>query len=199
MKKIALTAMGAVLLATGAMGGADAHAAKLDTNGQKVVVSQYGQQGYYYNSPAADITLLPEYATLAEKVDLSVLSTQIKEDNFNKRIILLNDTFGRTQYKSVFIKADNRLKVIDYSGGLIFNAVIDPTTVAPEPTEPTQPEVAKTPEEEALAGVDLTGYTSVVVEDNYNKRITLFKDANGHVQYKTIFVKKTGFVKVINL
>ena len=201
MKKIALTAMGAVLLATGAMGGADVHAAKID-NGQRIISSQYSQQGYQYHaSVATDITQLPEYATVAATVDLSTLSAQLVEDNFNTRVILLTDSFGRTQYKTLFVKTDNRLKVIDYSGGILFDAVIESTVVTPEPTPPVQPEApdtVKTPEEQALAGVDLTGYTAVVVEDNANKRTTLYKDANGHVKIKTLFMKRTGFVKVIN-
>ncbi|MEO4055622.1 hypothetical protein AAFN87_19695 [Solibacillus sp. CAU 1738] len=47
--------------------------------------------------------------------------------------------------------------------------------------------------------VDLSGYVAKVVEDNKGKRITLYKDAKGHVKYKTILVKKTGMVKVIKM
>ena len=47
--------------------------------------------------------------------------------------------------------------------------------------------------------VDLSGYDATVVEDNKGKRITLYKDAKGHVKYKTILVKKTGMVKVIKM
>ena len=58
----------------------------------------------------------------------------------------------------------------------------------------------QTPEYKKLSTtVNLSSYSVNVVEDNRGKRITLFKDANEHVRYKTIFVKKTGMVKVIKL
>ncbi|MGM9920369.1 MAG: hypothetical protein ACI33O_03930 [Bhargavaea sp.] len=56
------------------------------------------------------------------------------------------------------------------------------------------PEVPKT---ESI--IDMDGLTPKVVEDNYGKRIILYKDANSRPQYKTIFIKRTDMLKVIDL
>ena len=61
-------------------------------------------------------------------------------------------------------------------------------------------EIVQLPEYKTLsATTDLSGYSVHTVEDNSNKRILLFKDENGHAKYKTIFMKKSSIVKVINL
>lgn len=202
MKTLFVTAIGAVMLITGGI-FATSSGNPIEASAQKAIASPSYKNGEGVKEITADIKKLPEYKTLAKKVDLSRYSPRITEDNMNKRVIILKDGNNRDRFKSVFVKKENRLKVVDYRGGLIFNGIIEVaegTQVAPEAKPSVSNTIAQLPEYKTLAAsTDLSGYSAHVVEDNRNKRIILFKDADGHSQYKTIYVKKTGLVKVINL
>ncbi len=64
----------------------------------------------------------PEYAKIAETVDLTDHTTQTVTDNEGERILLFINHDGEKQYKSIFIKHDKRLKIIKLNGGgQIFN------------------------------------------------------------------------------
>lgn len=193
MKKVLFTAVvGALLLTVGGMTASNVDHTEAASND-----SRQGNQSHYISSEVT-LTSLPEYTTVAKKVDLKKYSAQIMQDNSAKRVIVFKASNGREQYKSVFIKNQKRLKVVDYKGGLIFNqsigANVQPTRLS------VSSEATQTPESKKLSStVNLSNYSTKVVENNKNKRITLYKDAKGHAQYKTIFVKKTGIVKVITL
>src|SRR5699024_12014030 len=58
-----------------------------------------------------------EYSILDKKLDMDNLSDEVVKDNDYKRIILLKDENEQPQYKSIYIKNKNRLKVIDLHGG----------------------------------------------------------------------------------
>ncbi|MDW0108482.1 hypothetical protein [Sporosarcina aquimarina] len=161
---------------------------------------------------ASSINGLPEYKTLAGAVDLTDLTPVIVSDNYNNRTILLKDANGREQYKSVFVKKTGLLKVINLKGqGVVIETVVKEDTVTPAPevkpeqkpeAKPEQPAstISSLPEYNTLsAHVDLNTLTPVVVSDNYNNRTILLKDANGHQQFKSIFVKRTNMLKIINL
>ncbi|KZE37526.1 hypothetical protein AV656_13285 [Bhargavaea cecembensis] len=47
--------------------------------------------------------------------------------------------------------------------------------------------------------IDTNGLTPEIVVDNYGKRILLFMDTSGQPIYKTIFIKRTNMLKVIDL
>lgn len=80
-----------------------------------------------------DLKDFPEYNMLAEKIDLNEYKGNVKTDNQGNRIILFEDDDGEKEYKSIFIKNDNRLKIIEFEDGnehddedkgLIYNEVI---------------------------------------------------------------------------
>lgn len=58
--------------------------------------------------------------------DLNSLTPEIEVDNDNKRIILFADDNDHKQYKSIFIKQKQRLKIIELNkdDGLLFNDTI---------------------------------------------------------------------------
>src|SRR5699024_12339840 len=58
--------------------------------------------------------------------DINSLTPEIETDNDNKRIILFADDNDRKQYKSIFIKQKQRLKIIELNkdDGLLFNDTI---------------------------------------------------------------------------
>jgi len=67
----------------------------------------------------------PEYETLVKEIDVDTLDAQIETDNPNKRVIIYADSDGRKQYKSIFIKKQDHLKIIHFDNdGEIFNEVI---------------------------------------------------------------------------
>lgn len=62
-----------------------------------------------------------ENELLEEHLPLDELTPQIKTDNQNKRIILFENQSGKKVYKSIFIKNDQHLKIIDLNGdGLVY-------------------------------------------------------------------------------
>ncbi|HLQ97156.1 MAG TPA: hypothetical protein VK135_00565 [Candidatus Dormibacteraeota bacterium] len=67
-----------------------------------------------------------ETQTLSEQIDLNALDPEIETDNQNNRVIIFSDDSHTKKYKSIFIKKQNRLKIISLDDdGQIFNEVID--------------------------------------------------------------------------
>lgn len=202
MKTLLAITVSAIMLVTGGIsavsGGQQAQASVQNTSTSSSI--QSGER-----ASSTDIKKLPEYETLKANIDLSNYKPGITEDNANKRVILLKDDNGRNRYKSVYIKREKRLKIVDFQGGLIFNGYIkketDTTTQTTKEAKASIPDtITKLPEYKTLADkADLSGYSAQIVEDNRGKRILLFKDASGQSKYKTIYVKSTSMVKIINL
>ncbi|ARF16535.1 hypothetical protein [Sporosarcina ureae] len=54
-----------------------------------------------------------EAEILEEHIPMDELTAQVEVDNQNKRIVLYENKSGQEVYKSIFIKDDNHLKIID--------------------------------------------------------------------------------------
>lgn len=67
---------------------------------------------------------LEEYSTLEDQVDMDGLQTDVVEDNSNKRITLLKNEDGKKEYKSIYVKNKNFIKIIDLDGGLVYKGEI---------------------------------------------------------------------------
>ncbi|API91578.1 hypothetical protein J32TS6_30750 [Virgibacillus pantothenticus] len=67
---------------------------------------------------------LKEYSILEEKVNLANYKLNIVDDNPYKRVILIENTDNKNEYKSIFIKETNRLKLIRLRDGIMYNKVI---------------------------------------------------------------------------
>lgn len=64
---------------------------------------------------------LPEYETIMENIDSDIYSFEMVTDNVGKRILLLTNEAGEAKYKSIFIKSNNQLKIINVDGeGQVF-------------------------------------------------------------------------------
>ncbi|GGJ88412.1 hypothetical protein GCM10007063_08620 [Lentibacillus kapialis] len=68
--------------------------------------------------------MYPESDILDEQVDEDDYQMQVVENNQNIRVIILKDAEGNPQYKSVFVKDKNIVKVISFDQGLVFQGVI---------------------------------------------------------------------------
>lgn len=86
---------------------------------------QEGQNQLEENPAQGEWTSLPEYEEIMKHVDEQDYTFKTVTDNENKRILLLINKNGREQYKTIFIKNDNRLKIIKIDGGgQVFNEKI---------------------------------------------------------------------------
>lgn len=76
----------------------------------------------------ADLEDFEEAEVLSKHIELDKVSSKVETDNPNKRVILFEDD-GEKVYKSIFIKNENRLKIIDIKDGdeegQIYNEKID--------------------------------------------------------------------------
>ncbi|MEI3598419.1 hypothetical protein [Oceanobacillus sp. MO10714A] len=69
-----------------------------------------------------DLEEFPEFDTKAEYIDLDAYQGVVETDNKGNRIILFEDEKGHSEYKSIFIKHNNRLKIVQFKGdGLLYN------------------------------------------------------------------------------
>lgn len=71
------------------------------------------------------IKSFPEFNIIAEHIDLDAYSGTVQTDNRGNRVITFADANGHKKYKSIFVKRDNRLKIVHFDDdGLIFNEII---------------------------------------------------------------------------
>jgi len=69
---------------------------------------------------------LPEYKTIIQYIDKKDYTFKTVTDNQSKRILILANPDGKKQYKSIFIKNTNRLKIVRLDGEeQIYNAVLE--------------------------------------------------------------------------
>lgn len=205
MNKIFTTTLSAVLLTTGGFGVANVlqtDKARATATTYESSVSNY-EARYQLEIEADDLKQLPEYETVASKIDVNGLTAKVTKDNNYKRIILFSDARGQGKYKSIFVKDTNSLKLIDFRGGEIFFGTVHPTETA---TETTKPESKPDAEQNSTLAeyaklssvVNVGDFNLQVIEDNASKRVITLKDANGRVKYKSIFIKRTNMLKVID-
>lgn len=69
---------------------------------------------------------LAEYEVLAEELDLEHYEGIIKTDNRGNRVILYQTKDRKKEYKSIYIKHKDRLKIVDFNNEdrLLYNGII---------------------------------------------------------------------------
>lgn len=68
---------------------------------------------------------LPEYNKIIEQIGDKDINFEMVTDNEGKRVLNILDKNGSVQYKSIFVKNTNRLKIINVHGdGQIFNGIL---------------------------------------------------------------------------
>lgn len=66
-----------------------------------------------------------EYNTIVEVADVNGLKGIVESDNPGTRVILFEDESGKKKVKSVYVKKENRLKVISLDDdGLLYNDIL---------------------------------------------------------------------------
>ncbi|MEC2158509.1 hypothetical protein [Virgibacillus halodenitrificans] len=150
-----------------------------------------------------DVDDFVEFDMVEEQTDIDDDQWQVVEDNDHKRVMIGSNEKGQNQFKSIFIKETNRLKVIDFNGGLVYNGIL-------EDAEDSDSQEDQTVEEESVEIDDFVEFDIVeeqtgvdednmkVVENNPYKRVLLITNENGQQQFKSIFVKETNRLKIID-
>lgn len=88
-------------------------------------LTEYAQSPSPENADTSEWASLPEYNTIMEQIDGKDYTFETVTDNEEKRILYMLDGNGRKQYKTVFVKHTNRLKIIQINGGgQIFNEIL---------------------------------------------------------------------------
>ncbi|MEI3604445.1 hypothetical protein SPD48_01955 [Pseudogracilibacillus sp. SE30717A] len=67
-----------------------------------------------------------EKNAIEENIDITGLEVNVETDTDNKRVILFEDQNHHKVYKTIFIKSEKRIKIIDIKkdNGLIYNEII---------------------------------------------------------------------------
>ncbi|MCM3757629.1 hypothetical protein M3197_09015 [Sporosarcina aquimarina] len=73
----------------------------------------------------SDLATYEEYSKIAEVGDIEGLKGIVESDNPGTRVILFEDESGIKKVKSVYVKKENRLKVISLDDdGLLYNDIL---------------------------------------------------------------------------
>lgn len=72
----------------------------------------------------SELAEFPEHDIVAEKIDLNKYEADLETDNDNNRVFLYKDEKDEEHYKTIFIKHDKRLKIIEFGKGEIYNEVL---------------------------------------------------------------------------
>ena len=215
MKKIILTIASILLVAGGAVGFTmKATADNTSASETKVKNEQHETQ-----TEEKDTNDFHEYDALKKVVDLNEFTIEEVEDNQNKHVIILKDDQDMPQFKSIYVKNKDRLKVVDFDKGVIFNQALSDTendtndnkaesndnNTVEKDKEGSKEQKQKSEIEEFTEysildkKLDMDNLSDEVVKDNDYKRIILLKDENGQPQYKSIYIKNKNRLKVIDL
>lgn len=195
IKTLLLTTAAGALLFTGVVAS--------DTNAQDQ--ESNGDSSHHFQNVSSNIKHFAEYKILDEQIGMEVYQAHTVTDNIHKRVIVLLDENNSEQFKSIYIKDTNRLKIIDFGKGQIFNQIINNAeepvadTYKNEDLNVVSDNVKDFVEFEILADeTDADDDYTQVVEDNQHKRIMLVDDEDNHKQYKSIFIKNTKRLKIID-
>src|SRR5699024_8462809 len=215
MKKIILTIASILLVAGGAVGFTmKATADNTSASETKVKNEQHETQ-----TEEKDTNDFHEYDALNKVVDLNEFTIEEVEDNQNKHVIILKDDQDMPQFKSIYVKNKDRLKVVDFDKGVILNQALSDTendtndnktesndnNTVEKDKEGTKEQKQRYEIEEYIEysildkKLDMDNLSDEVVKDNDYKRIILLKDENGQPQYKSIYIKNKNRLKVIDL
>lgn len=216
MKKFTVMLFSAFLL-VGCGNDADTTKTDQPAENKTETTDQHIQEGKEVT--ATILKTLPEYETLIEFIDVDAYTVTSQTENKGNRILVFHNEQDEAVYKSIFVKDDQRLKMIDLADDhLLLNDIIstDATDHAPNTDKRSQDQSQSSRDEsskknqnasleafeeyETIAKeIDLDQYTGSVQTDNQGNRIILFANEQGENDYKSIFVKHQNHLKIVAL
>ena len=152
-------------------------------------------------SEAADsFQSMEEYKQISELIDVDKYQAIIETDNRNNRVILFENDQKEKQYKSIFVKADKHLKLLDIKNNEkpLYNDFL--ASEEKEVHVDKKSELENFEEYATLNDtIDLSKYSSIVESDNKGSRVIIFKDENEKKVYKSVYTKNNQRLKIIQL
>lgn len=76
------------------------------------------------STTSADEQQYEEFLRINDHINIEDYYADVVEDNRHKRVVLFSDTSNHKQYKSIYVKHKNLLKLIDFNDGLIYKGQI---------------------------------------------------------------------------
>ena len=135
MKKIIMMVMGVLLITLVACGTSNNNQTAGPSEGMNEEEQAADKSNEYDETDSGESEMadekksddknIEEYGVIEEHIDLDKYEMDVKEDNPHKRIILYETEQGEKEYKSIFLKDEDRLKIIEFNHGQIFNEVIN--------------------------------------------------------------------------
>ncbi|REB06417.1 hypothetical protein DVB69_11960 [Sporosarcina sp. BI001-red] len=87
--------------------------------------SEAEEQASETDAESSELATYEEYSTITEVADVDRLNGIVETDNPGTRVILFEDESGKKTVKSVYVKKENRLKVISLDDdGLLYNDIL---------------------------------------------------------------------------
>src|SRR5699024_563209 len=86
---------------------------------------KYQKDSSKTSSKDTELSEFDEYNTMKKHIDVDDYDVKKIEDNKNKRVIILKDAKGNAQYKSIYIKHKDTVKIIDLDGGLVYKGSLE--------------------------------------------------------------------------
>ncbi|WP_174616113.1 hypothetical protein [Virgibacillus ihumii] len=114
------TAAGVLIFTAGGFAGTGVFQPNGEEAHAETGAGQMDQQRLETNAAGS----FPEFSVLDEQIDADDYEMQVVEDNEHTRIIILSDEDGNGQFKSVYVKDSNVLKIIDFDQGMVFRGTI---------------------------------------------------------------------------
>src|SRR5699024_6740345 len=123
MKKIILTIASILLVADEAVG----FTMKATADNTSASETKDKNEQHETQTEEKDTNDFHEYEALTKLVDINEFTIEEVEDKQNKDVIILKDDQDMPQFKSIYVKNKDRLKVIDFDKGVIFNQALSDT------------------------------------------------------------------------
>ncbi|MFD1068259.1 PepSY domain-containing protein [Oceanobacillus locisalsi] len=96
-----------------------------EEDGQEESEQESSSDGGNYPNKPDHVTSFEEYSTINEQVNAEDLNFHLVTDNPGNRVMFLVDDEGKKHFKTIFVKHDNHLKIVDVNGGgVVYNSVL---------------------------------------------------------------------------
>ncbi|WP_432352484.1 hypothetical protein [Sporosarcina sp. A2] len=100
----------------------------LEENSENIAPEDNNEAEEEASDPASqdnELDSYEEYSTIVDVADVNGLKGVVETDNPGTRVILFEDETGKKTVKSIFIKNENRLKVISLDNdGMLYNEIL---------------------------------------------------------------------------
>src|SRR5699024_10749012 len=120
MKKIILTIARIIIVTVGTIGST----IKTNADNTSTAEPKVKNERHETQTEEKDTNDFHEYDALNKVVDLNEFTIEEVEDNQDKHVIILKNDQDMPQFKSIYVKNKDRLKVVDFEKGDILKQTL---------------------------------------------------------------------------